>query len=162
MQLFLIRHASAIDRAPSGMDGDRALSPEGRKEAMQVAAVLKKLAVNFSSMLSSPLVRAVETADLIAVGTDYGRSLEIRSELSPEGAVKEILATSVAPYIHLPSVALVGHEPSMGHLLSHLLRQSDLSLEKAAIACLDLESADATAILRWTISPRCLQPHDSL
>lgn len=129
---------------------------------MEVAGALKKLAVHFSLIVSSPLVRAVETAELIAVGTDYGRGLEIRPELSPEGEVNDMLATSLAPHLGSPRVALVGHEPSMGHLLSHLLGQPGLSLEKAAVACLDFDSTRETALLRWTISPNRLQPQDSL
>ena len=155
-ELYLIRHARAVDHAAS--DWERALQAEGRKEARTVGAALLAQQVGFDTVAVSPLVRAVETATLIAVETHYDAGLVVDSALTPDGTTKQMLA--LCARLAGDRVALVGHEPSMGELLSHLVGRPGMSLVKAGVVKLtvDFSSQPGKAALVWTMSPRHLTP----
>src|SRR5690242_6119374 len=85
MDLFLIRHARAADGALYADDDERPLTADGRRAALDVGAALARHGVKLDAIVSSPLVRAVETAELVAVSIGYEGGLEIRSEITPEG-----------------------------------------------------------------------------
>jgi phosphohistidine phosphatase len=155
-ELYLIRHARAVDH--SANDWERPLTPEGRHEARAVGAALKKAGVEFSAIACSPLVRAVETATLIAVEVGYAGGLTIDIALTPDGAPSAML--NVAAHLGGDRVAMVGHEPSMGHFLSALVGRPGMSMLKAGVARLAVDGAPTVgaAKLVWTISPRQLVP----
>jgi phosphohistidine phosphatase len=124
-----------------------------------VGEVLRKEGVRFDVVVSSPLVRAVETAELVAVETRYEHALEVSPLLEPGAAPSEILEEVVAAHEE-ETVALVGHEPSMGNLLSALLGKPGLSLSKGAAVRLDWNGKRAKLI--WSVKPKRLEPDDSL
>ena len=155
-ELYLIRHARAIDHAAN--DWERALQPEGRKEARTVGAALLAQQVGFDAMAVSPLVRAVETATLVAVEIQYEGGLTIDSALTPDGTTKQMLA--LCARLSGDRVALVGHEPSMGELLSELVGRPGMTIVKAGVVKLliDATTQPGKAKLVWTMSPRQLTP----
>jgi phosphohistidine phosphatase len=156
IELFLIRHARAVEQAAN--DWERPLMAEGRTEARAVGAVLAQEGVRLDTIATSPLVRAVETATLVAVEVGYAGGLTVDHGLTPDGSTGAILALCA----QLPGerVALVGHEPSMGQLLSDLLGRPGMSMVKGGIARLAIDGAPAHggARLVWSISPRQLKP----
>jgi phosphohistidine phosphatase len=165
MDLFLIRHAQAADGPLYSDDADRPLTAEGRRAALTVGARLASLGVGFDAVVVSPLVRAVETAELVAVSVKYEGELDVRHELSPEGAVQAMLDRALAPHLARPRVALVGHLPSMGHLLGVLLDRPGLSMSKMSVVRLSWDGnldGGAPAKLVWSITPRRLDPVASL
>ena len=88
MKLYVTRHGPAEDDAPSGLDGDRVLSEAGRKRVRSVAKTLVDLDEAPLRIISSPLVRAVQTAEIIAIVTkldERGGVVEIRREPLPRG-----------------------------------------------------------------------------
>src|SRR2546425_5291494 len=117
MDLFLIRHAAAAEGALYGSDGERPLTADGRKSVLAVGAALAKNGVKLELVVCSPLVRAVETAELIAVSVGYEGELQICPELLPEGSPAAMLERALRPNVKKSRVALVGHLPSMGNLL---------------------------------------------
>jgi phosphohistidine phosphatase len=146
MKLFVMRHGSAEDAAPSGIDGDRALTATGRKRVRHVAKALVDLDEAPSHIVSSPLVRAVQTAEIVALVTstkleDHGGSVEIRRELSPGGEgsalVRSLLASGGK------RVMVVGHEPDLSGLVESLLGTFDRPLEKAMVVGLQLRHREA-------------------
>ncbi|MEO6953818.1 MAG: phosphohistidine phosphatase SixA [Polyangia bacterium] len=155
-ELYLIRHARAVDHAAN--DWERALQPEGRKEARTVGAALLAQHVGFDCMAVSPLVRAVETATLVAVETGYEGGLFIDAALTPDGSTNQLIA--LCGRLVGDRVALVGHEPSMGQLLSDLVGRPGMSLVKAGVVKLLVDDAPqlGKATLVWTMSPRHLTP----
>src|SRR3954469_3570852 len=120
MDLFLIRHAKAADGALYGSDEERPLTDDGRGHARQVGAALAKAGVRFDVILTSGFKRAVETAELIAAEVGYTGELGSDANLEPDGRPHTII-DEVIQLRTEERVALVGHEPSMGKLLSALL-----------------------------------------
>jgi phosphohistidine phosphatase len=166
MELFLIRHAKAADGALYGDDAERPLTSDGREAATAVGKALAKESVELDIIVTSPLVRAVETAELIAVGIGYRGALEVSSALEPGGRPDVMLAQVVKPRLDdgVKRLALVGHEPSMGYLLSALLQKRGLSMSKGAVVKLKLDggSFDRPAKLAWIVKPKHLEPKQSL
>jgi phosphohistidine phosphatase len=158
VDLYLIRHAHAVDGAAL-RDEDRPLSAHGRRQALDIGGALAKAGARFDLVVSSPLVRAVETASLVAVATNYAGGLEIVEPLRPEGSFKNLVREVIEPALQRNVVvALVGHEPSIGHSLSKLLQRKGLSLTKGGVARLRVTSVDAAAELVWALSPQSLTP----
>ena len=116
MELFLVRHAQAEEYQPGGDDARRALTAKGRKRFARAVEGLRRIDVRFERVLFSPLLRAQETADLLAPVCQG--EMEVDLELAkPPG--EELLA-------HLASaseerVALVGHEPHLSQLCAWLV-----------------------------------------
>jgi phosphohistidine phosphatase len=158
VDLYLILHCKAQDGYAD--DEERPLTASGRHAAREVGRALKKEGVHFDQIVSSPLVRAVETAELIAVATDYAGELAVARAISPEGRPGKMIDV-VASFGQCEHLALVGHEPSMGNLLSRLLEKPGLSLKKGAIVKLEWEP-DEKAKLIWVISPKQLEPDKTL
>jgi phosphohistidine phosphatase len=120
--LYVMRHGPAQDRAPSGSDGDRALTPEGRELASRAGRELgRRSGSGIVRVLSSPLQRARETADLV------------RSVVCPHGVVdlrKELLPVDAPPLTLVREVLelggdslLVGHQPSVELLVDALVEE---------------------------------------
>ncbi len=153
MKLYLMRHGPAEDHAGSGLDADRALTSKGRDRVRDVAKCLMDAGEVPLHIVSSPLVRAVQTAEVIAAVTSLsGReaSLSIRRELALGvgglALVKELRATP------MPRTMLVGHEPDMSAIATHLLEALlPLPFDKAMVVGLALH-ADA-AELRFVLDP---------
>jgi phosphohistidine phosphatase len=159
MDLFLIRHAAASDGVLYGADGERPLTADGRRSAQAVGASLAKHGVKLDHIVSSPLVRAVETAELIAVSLGYDGELEIWPELLPEGSPSHVIA-KLGP--RSGRTALVGHLPSIGNLLGTLLgRPQGVSMSKMAVVRLGWTDG-RNAKLVWVMTPRRLEPVASL
>lgn len=120
MLLYVMRHGPAQNRAPSGYDSERMLSVEGREMALRAA---RELSVRGSSgivrIVSSPLVRARETAEIMrGVVCPLGR-VDVRRELLPEDTAPTML---VSEMVALGGDSLmVGHQPSLERLMDVLV-----------------------------------------
>jgi phosphohistidine phosphatase len=159
MDLFLIRHATAEDGSLYQNDEERALTVGGRQQAQQVGAALKKAGVAFDAMISSGYLRANETAELIAGELGYGGAVHTDARLAPEARPVEIIEGLIAGRTE-ERLALVGHEPSMGKLLSALLGKPGLSLSKGAAVRLAWDGKRAR--LAWIVKPKKLDPSSEL
>jgi len=161
MDLYLIRHAQAVDAGGGMRDDDRPLTREGRRQALDVGGALGKQKVRFGRIVTSPLVRTVETAELVAATIGFDGGLDVSDAMRPDGSWKQLLRETLEPNGDAP-LALVGHEPSIGHFLSKLLHQKGLSMAKGAVVRLDWHDADAPAKVVWTLSPKRLDPSPTL
>lgn len=155
MELFLIRHAHAEDASLYGDDGERPLTAGGRQAAREVGAALARHGVGFDALVTSPLVRAVETAELIAVGVGYPGALTVDAALEPGGRPRQLVERSLERFPE-GRVALVGHQPSMGALASALLDRPGLSLSQGAVVRLSVSPGRAELV--WAIKPKRLEP----
>jgi len=162
MDLFLIRHADAADAALYGADSDRPLTSVGRQSALAVGASLAQHGVKLDRILCSPYVRAVETAELVAVSLGYEGQFEILPALMPAGEPNEVIAQVGA---RGGRTAVVGHLPSIGNLLGQLLgRSQGISMSKMSVARLGWPegSGGRAAKLVWVMTPSRLTPVASL
>jgi len=159
MDLLLVRHAKAAESALYANDDERPLSAEGRRAAREVGRSLAGAGVAPDTIVVSPLVRAVETAELIAVELGFEAALEVSGLLRPEGRPAQIFDILLEPRAG-KRVALVGHEPLMGRLLSVLLGRPGLALSRGAAVRVEREGERGRLV--FVVTPRRLQPNASL
>ena len=129
-----MRHGPAEDEATSGKDGDRALTPSGRDRVRLVARDLIRRGKTPHAVLSSPLVRARQTAEIVLHEAGLAPSvLELRSELAMSGHTSKLVREVVGA--KRKRVILVGHEPELSALVFELTGTS-LVMQKAMIVAL--------------------------
>jgi len=160
MRLLIIRHGVADDReafAKSGQDDAlRPLTKDGRKKMKKAAMGLKQVVPELTVIATSPLVRAVQTGEILASEYDGVRTVQVAA-LSPRKPPAALLEWVNA---HGPqaTVALVGHEPHLGTFLSWLvsgLQESFVDLKKGGAAMVEAPSpvAAGRAKLLWMAKP---------
>lgn len=157
MRLFFLRHGIA-EPGHNGLDDfDRALTPEGRAELDGIARGLRRLKVRPQPLLSSPLVRARQTAEVVA--PILGATVELTDELAT-GATFGAFRRLVARYANAQSIMLVGHEPGFSHTAAELIgaEPGTLALKKAGLIRVDLDGSfePGQGYLRWLLTPRQL------
>jgi len=150
VRVTLIRHAEAGDDAPR--DEARALTVRGRADARRLGRVLARRGVRFSTIVTSPLVRAVQTAEIVAAATEYRGRMPATDLLVPEGDAAAVVAF-VATLAGEKSVALVAHEPILSALAAALTRKTKYPpLRKAEALRIRLpEGPKAAGSLRWRV-----------
>lgn len=161
MQIYLVRHGDAIDRALAGVrtDDERWLTDEGREEVGWTARLLAKLEVEPDLILSSPLVRAVQTAEIIRDVTGPAREPALSEHLIHGGSFAGVL-NDIASHGSPRKVVLCGHMPSIGEMVGWLAWNERLAgprMRTGAVARVDLP--DDSVIpgwgdLRWLIPPK--------
>ena len=155
MQLVLIRHARAEERALLKRDRTRALTVDGRRRMRKAARGLHTLLPGLSQIATSPLTRARQTAAIVAEVRD-DIDVTLLAALAPGGAVHAVLAwlrTQPAD----ATLALVGHEPDLGQLASWLLssrKTGFVQFKKGAAALIEFAGAPAAGkgTLVWLLT----------
>ncbi len=159
--LYLLRHAHAGDPAAwPGPDDRRPLSAKGRAQAERLGAFLASVGFAPDVLITSPMLRAVETAEIVgeALGRPVRADPRLAGPLSP-ATVDAILEAAASPV----RAVLVGHDPDFSDLFADLVGGTGggagLRLRKGAIACLatDRPLRDGAAELRWLLPPDVLE-----
>lgn len=152
VRLYVMRHGPAEDEAASGRDEDRALSASGRERVRNVARALVDADEAPVRIVSSPLVRALQTAEIVAAATKLsGRGVEVRRELAPGGDGLGLVRRSWGE--DKRRSLIVGHEPCLSALIAQLIGEpAPVPMEKAMVVGLSVKS-DATA-LRFVLDPK--------
>ena len=154
MEIWLLRHAAAEDRAESGRDADRTLSEDGHRRAREVARGLAELEPGIELILTSPYERARQTAEPVARALRLNAKLRETQALEPSSDPEEILAEVRAEAAQV--ILLVGHEPHLGALLGRLVSGRaglEIPMKKASLARLTWEGSGA-ALLRALLPAR--------
>jgi len=149
-ELLLLRHGIAEDRLEGHDDDQRRLTPEGRERTAQVIERLVGLDLTCDLVLSSPLVRARQTAEL-AVAAALAPELELAAALAPLADPLPLLERWLGPLSPRPGwrrLALVGHEPDLSTLAALLIGVPMAHAPQA----LQLKKAGA-ALLQWSPGP---------
>ena len=160
--LYLVRHGIAELPADDTPDSDRALTADGTRKMIRAAIGLKRLGIVPDTVLSSPLRRAHETAALLARALAPDLEVEIYPLLAP-GTAPDGLLQGLRRHRAASHVMLVGHQPDLGELASHLLTGSPglvpLPFKKGAVAAIEVSSIPprATGALRWFLTPKQLR-----
>jgi len=162
MNLYIIRHAIAVDEGSSEYEEDnqRPLTDKGKKKMRQIAKGLRALGVKFDMILSSPYVRATETAEILAEVFKMNKKVKISENLIPMGDPDLLIAELNEAYT-VDSIALVGHEPELSHLIGLLVSENasmDLTLKKGGVCSLSTDDLHHTrkATLEWLLTPGIL------
>jgi phosphohistidine phosphatase len=146
MELYLIRHGIAQEHSPDLLDGDRQLTSKGKGKTQLIAQRLQAIGVEFDLILTSPLVRAQQTAQIL-MGRGLSPHLEVFFPLAPAQAMDAGLKQLAEEYRHRSHrcLALVGHQPDLGNWAEYLAfgsPQGKLIVKKAGIIGLDLPNLD--------------------
>lgn len=157
MKLILVRHAAAIERSEDVTEERRYLTAEGRAFFRKTARTMLKNGVEPSLILSSPLVRAVQTADILAEALSYIGPVVATEALAP-GFTPQGLQRLLTALGALDELVIVGHEPDLSGIASALL-ESERSFRFRKGTALSLKSAaffQAPARFRWLASGKKL------
>lgn len=155
MQLWLVRHAIAVARIPDGLeDADRPLTSKGARQFKRLAAWLAARQSPPQHILTSPLVRTLETAEILRKAFDLGKKRMTPVEFAAPGMDVRRLLKALREE-EAKRVALVGHEPDLSHACRQLISGGNVAFEKGAVACLDFEETAALKCgsLRWLANP---------
>lgn len=156
MTLYLMRHGIAEDSAPSGGDPERRLTERGTLRTATVAKGLKRLGLEFDRIITSPFVRARQTAEIVARVTGYEGELLLDPRLVPFGTL-EAFADLLAEHSDSRHLMLTGHEPNIGTVISGLVAESslDIDVRKGSVTAIEVRRTrrPAAGTLLWTITP---------
>ncbi len=161
MNLFLLRHGLAVDRSKPGYkkDADRPLTPKGKQRLWRVAEAMEELELEFDAIVTSPFLRATQTAEIIAEAFELGKKLSSTEHLTPSGNPKLLLEylNQLAPAPK--NVLLVGHEPYLSQFIGLLVAgntNAQVDLKKGALCKLEIETlrCGRCATLAWLLTPK--------
>jgi len=154
LSLSLIRHGHAGNAA---RDSDRSLSRKGREVVRDVVEILAAREISFSYIVSSPLVRAVQTSEILAERLGHGSDVLIDRCLVPEAQPSGVLDFINAEGLH-GNVALVAHEPILSGLAGHLVRAPFRALKKSEVITVEVpDGGEGPAEIAWWLDPKSLE-----
>jgi phosphohistidine phosphatase len=138
MKVHLIRHAQAIERSTELPDEYRNLTCRGRKRFRQVAASLKKMGVDPDFIITSPKVRAVQTAEIFSETIQFSGEVQISAALA-EGPDIAALGNMLRERKTAAEIVIVGHEPGLGDAIREMLKlPTRCQLSKGCVVSLQI------------------------
>jgi phosphohistidine phosphatase len=159
-ELYLIRHGVAEDRGDKWPDdAKRPLTEGGIARMKKNARGLARLGVVLDVVVTSPLVRARQTAEIIAAAFDQRPPIVSAESLSPDGSYEQLLG-DLEKHSRRSRIALVGHEPALGALAARLSgSRHPMVFKKGGICRIDVEGLPPASAgrLRWFAPPRILR-----
>ncbi|MGH9605235.1 MAG: phosphohistidine phosphatase SixA [Terracidiphilus sp.] len=155
MILYLMRHADAgVPRGNPLLDSKRGLVKEGKEQCMLMARVLSALKAPVDAIVSSPLKRALQTAQLVGTELGFDGKVEVSAALAPDGSFADF-QQMLAAYSDREAMLAVGHNPNAFQFLGRLITGNggaSVRMRKGSIARIDLDRHPAR--LQWLIDPR--------
>ena len=154
MELILVRHGKAEDHGHPGGDGARALTAKGRRQSGKVGRYLRAEGLVPDLVLTSPLVRARETAELLCEAAEADPPVVqewLVCGMRPQEALHELAAYAGT----METVAIVGHEPDFSRLVGYLLgaEAGHVRVKKASIIYLSIDPPRRGGILHFNLWP---------
>jgi len=162
MQLYIVRHGIAIDREDPKcpLDPERYLTEAGMEKTKQVAKGVAALGVTGDLFLSSPYVRATQTAQIFASALAYAKQRIRRTDLLLPGAEPSLLFRELAKDKQASMVFLFGHAPQLDEVIATALgsRKPLTAMKKAGVAFVELRRiAPPIGELVWLATPKLLR-----
>ena len=162
-ELYIMRHGLAVARGSVGFADDerRPLQPEGKEKMGEIAEGLKRVGVELDWVVSSPLVRAVETARIIAESLAPSAAVDVCDAMRPGGAPEDVIAF-LAKRTDRTRVLVVGHEPDLSELAARLIgagSHSNLAFKKGGCCMINFEEFPprSPGQLEWWLTPRLMR-----
>jgi phosphohistidine phosphatase len=160
MDLYVLRHAIAVERGAPGYKDDslRPLTEKGAKKMLRIAKGMLSLDLSFDAILSSPFIRAKQTAEIVAEAFRARNQLEYTSHLETGGDPKKLVEAINQRYDSDSTLMLVGHEPYLSGLVSMLVAGNDalsIVLKKGGLCKLVVSGLHygRCATLGWLLTP---------
>jgi phosphohistidine phosphatase len=162
-QLYIMRHGLAVTRDVTTVldDAKRPLTSEGKQKMREIASGLDRVGVELDWIVSSPLVRAVETAEIVGDALGSKPPLDICDALKP-GGPPEALITFLAKRPNRRRVLVVGHEPDLGELAARLMgagRNANMPFKKGGCCLINFSifPPKSPGTLVWWLPPRVMR-----
>jgi len=159
-ELYFVRHGLAEERGEAWPeDTKRPLTDEGISRFRKAVKGLSRAGVAVDVVLTSPLVRARQTAEILATGLDPRPSIVNIDSLAPAGSYTAVLA-DLEKHGRKCRLALVGHEPMLGELAARLIgSRHPLEFKKGGVCRIDLDDLPPAGPgdLRWMLTPKMLR-----
>jgi phosphohistidine phosphatase len=163
MNLYFLRHAIAIDHDDPQSDGERFLTAKGIKRMRKGAQGLRMLKIPFDAILTSPAVRARQTADIVAAELKLESNLKVLIDLGPESTVDHLIL-GLSRLQDCEHLLLVGHEPLLTQTVAFLLTGKkdsglNLTLKKAGLCQVEIDHLPPTepGKLHFWLTPKQLR-----
>jgi phosphohistidine phosphatase len=163
MNLYLMRHGIAVAADQPGMESDseRPLTPKGVKRMRRAARALRRLGISFDTIITSPLMRARQTAEIVAETLGLEGQLEEISELAPERSVDHLIS-GLTRFHDREHLLLVGHNPLLIRAFSFFICGKDnleIELKKGGLGCIEIDGLPPSApgTLHWFLTPKQLR-----
>jgi phosphohistidine phosphatase len=161
MNLYILRHGIAVEHGTPGyeQDADRPLTPEGERKLWRITESMDTLDLRFDLILSSPYLRARQTAEIVAKALKLGKRLQFSDHLIPAGSTSELVESLRRLEPAPKNVLLVGHEPYLSGLISLLVAGDErllMLLKKGGLCKMSVESLShgRCACLEWLLTPK--------
>ena len=153
MKVYFLRHGDAGDPDRwQGDDAERPLSAEGRERTTLEARALAAMRLKLDVMLTSPLLRARQTAMIVA------ETLKMR--VNDDDRIVDLDARKLQGILKdhrdVDAIMLVGHEPSMSQTISSVIGGGQIDLKKGGLACFEVAEASSRGRLLWLLTPKLL------
>jgi phosphohistidine phosphatase len=155
MRCYFLRHGIAVEpEAWSGSDFDRPLTREGRERMEREAKAIDELSLDLDCIVTSPLLRAKQTAELVKAR--LGAVKLVEDQRLANGFNLERLGEILSSHHDADSIMLVGHEPTMSATVGRAIGKASVELKKAALAGLEIgDRGSPSGTLLCLIPPKC-------
>ena len=164
MNLFILRHGIAAEPDAPGIktDAERPLVAKGEQRLREAAAAMDKMDLSFDTIISSPYLRAKQTAEIVAKHFKLQKKLEFSDDLipggNPQALIRQLNGLKPAP----ENVLLVGHEPYLSRFIALLSSGSPaatIEMKKGGLCKLEVEELECghCATLAWLLTPRQME-----
>jgi phosphohistidine phosphatase len=162
-ELYIMRHGIAVARSPNTIadDAKRPLTPEGKAKMRKIASGLGRAGLELDWIVSSPLVRAVETAEIVGEALTSKPPLDFCDALGPGGGPEALIAF-LAKHPNRRRVLVVGHEPDLGELAARLIgagRNAGMPFKKGGCCFISFREfpPKSPGQLVWWLTPRLMR-----
>jgi phosphohistidine phosphatase len=160
VNIFLLRHGIAAEPGAPGIktDAERPLIPKGEQRLRAAAAAMETMGLSFDAIISSPFLRAKQTAEIVAKILKLERNLTFSSDLipggNPQALIRQLNGLKPAP----ENILLVGHEPHLSRLIALLVSgdtTATIEMKKGSLCKLETQELEYghCATLKWLLTP---------
>jgi phosphohistidine phosphatase len=164
MNIFILRHGIAAEPGAPGIktDAERPLIPKGEERLRAAAAAMEKMGLSFDAIVSSPYLRAKQTAEIVAKHFKLQKALEFSDDLIPGGNPQALIRQLNGLKPARENILLVGHEPYLSRFIALLATggtSAAIDMKKGSLCKLetgDLEYGHC-ATLKWLLTPRQME-----
>lgn len=157
MEIYLLRHGIAEDGAPGSPDSDRRLTPEGKRKLHETLKAAAQAGVQPSLILSSPYVRARQTAEIAAGELGYKEEIVTVGALTPDGHPEDVW-DEIRTHARERAILLASHEPLCSRMAAFLLGAPELQVDfkKGALMRIDVSPGRLApqGVLNWMLTAK--------
>lgn len=164
MNLYIFRHGIAVAHGIPGInsDADRPLTPKGERKLRKIVRAMRRMKLSLDVIVSSPYVRAKQTAEIAAAGLKLQKKLSFSNDLIPSGNPRALIQHINELRAEPENVMLVGHEPYLSRFIALLTSgntDTSIELKKGGLCKMEIESLryGRCATLCWLLTPKQME-----